>query len=55
MEKYDFDKVIDRRITDALKIEVLQARYRETDLLLLWVADMGFETSPVITDALHRR
>ena len=55
MGKYDFDKVIDRRGTDALKLEVLQERYGATDLLPLWVADMDFETPAFITDALRRR
>lgn len=55
MEEYDFDKVIDRRGTDALKLEVLQERYGDADILPLWVADMDFETPPFITEALRRR
>lgn len=55
MEEYDFDKVIDRRGTDALKLEVLQERYGDADILPLWVADMDFETPPFITEALRQR
>ena len=55
MQTYDFDKIVDRRGTDALKYEVLQARYGSADLLPLWVADLDFETPAFITDALRRR
>jgi cystathionine beta-lyase len=53
--KYDFDKVISRRGTGALKLDVLQERYGDADLLPLWVADMDFETPQFITDALMER
>lgn len=52
---YDFDKIIDRRGTGALKLEVLGERYGNPDLLPLWVADMDFETPAFITEALRRR
>lgn len=55
MEKYNFDKVVDRRGTGALKLDVLQERYGRGDLLPLWVADMDFETPHFITDALRKR
>lgn len=55
MVRYDFDKVVDRRGTGALKLEVLKERYGRSDLLPLWVADMDFETPPFITDALKKR
>lgn len=55
MDKYDFDKVIDRRGTGALKLDVLQERYGRSDLLPLWVADMDFETPHFITEAMMRR
>ena len=53
--KYDFDKIIDRRGTGALKLDVLEERYGRPDLLPLWVADMDFETPAFITDALKAR
>lgn len=55
MKFYDFDKVIDRHGTGALKYEVLAERYGRADLLPLWVADMDFETPEFITEALRRR
>lgn len=55
MVRYDFDKVVDRRGTGALKLEVLKERYGRSDLLPLWVADMDFKTPPFITDALKKR
>lgn len=55
MVKYNFDKVVDRRGTGALKLDVLQERYGRSDLLPLWVADMDFETPSFITDALKKR
>ncbi len=53
--KYDFDKVINREGTGALKLEVLEKRYGRKDLLPLWVADMDFETPQFIADALKER
>lgn len=55
MGKYDFDKVIDRRGTNALKLEVLKDRYGRSDLIPLWVADMDFETPGFITEAIRKR
>lgn len=53
--KYDFDRIIDRSGTNALKYSVLKERYGRDDLLPLWVADMDFETPDFITDALRNR
>lgn len=55
MIKYDFDKIVDRHGTGALKLDVLQERYGRSDLLPLWVADMDFETPHFITNALKKR
>mgnify|MGYP002616081762 CR=1 FL=1 len=55
MGTYDFDKIIERRGTGALKTNVLEGRYGNADLLPLWVADMDFETPQFITDALRER
>ena len=52
---YDFDKIIDRSGTDALKTDALAERYGRPDLLPMWVADMDFETPRFITDALRKR
>lgn len=55
MGKYDFDKVIERRGTGAIKTDVLQERYGDTNLTPLWVADMDFETPSFVTEALRQR
>ena len=55
MKKYDFDKIINRRGTNALKVDALQERYGNSELLPLWVADMDFETPSFITEALRQR
>ncbi|MDO5608071.1 MAG: PatB family C-S lyase [Capnocytophaga sp.] len=53
--KYDFDEIIDRNGTDALKWEALQPRWGRADLLPMWVADMDFRTPPFIVEALRER
>lgn len=55
MNDYDFDRIVDRRGTGALKTDTLQERYGRGDLLPLWVADMDFETPQFITEALRQR
>lgn len=52
---YNFDKIVERRGTGALKYEALGPRYGNPDLLPLWVADMDFETPQFITEALRKR
>ena len=51
----DFNQIVNREHTGALKLEVLRERYGRSDLLPLWVADMDFATPPFITEALRRR
>ncbi len=55
MSIYNFDKIIDRRGTNAIKIDALKERFGQSDLIPLWVADMDFETPQFITDALKER
>ncbi len=47
----DFDAVIERRNTDSVKWD----RYRDRDILPLWVADMDFASPPVVIRALQDR
>lgn len=51
----DFDKIIDRRNTRCLKYDFAKRRGMPEDVLSLWVADMDFETSSYIEDALIER
>ncbi len=53
--KYDFDEIIDRQGSDALKVEALLPRWKRSDLLPLWVADMDFRTPEFITEAIVER
>lgn len=55
MAHYDFDKIIERRGTGALKTDALTERYGKAELLPLWVADMDFETPDFIVEALKKR
>ncbi|MGL5273747.1 MAG: MalY/PatB family protein [Phocaeicola sp.] len=55
MEIYNFDKIIRREGTDALKVDGLEERYGSANLIPLWVADMDFETPSFIMDALKKR
>lgn len=55
MQRYDFDKVIDRRGSGCFKYDALKPLYGREDLLSLWVADMDFEVAPCIKKALSDR
>lgn len=55
MEKYDFDKVIERHGTRCIKFDAAKQRGRDEDVLSYWVADMDFETAPAIKEAIIRR
>ena len=48
---YDFDREIDRRDTLSVKWN----RYRERDVLPMWVADTDFAVLPEIQQALVQR
>ena len=54
-KKYNFNEIIDRQGTGALKIDTLTERYGRDDLIGLWVADMDFKTGDFITDAIIKR
>lgn len=49
--KIDFSKLIDRKSTGSLKWE----KYKDRDILPMWVADMDFESAPAIREALIER
>ena len=51
----DFDRIINRKNTDCLKYDFAVKRGMPSDVLPLWVADMDFETSSYIEDALVER
>lgn len=52
-EKFDFDKVVDRKNTKCLKYDFAVERGKREDALPLWVADMDFPTCPAVISALR--
>ena len=52
---YDFDRLIERKGSGAIKSDALGKVFGKDDLIPLWVADMDFETPHFITDALRER
>lgn len=50
--KFDFDKVVERKGTNSLKYDFARERGKAEDILPLWVADMDFQTAPVILERL---
>ena len=55
MNKYDFDTVIDRRGTSAIKYEWLDGVFGRHDVSPLWIADLDFAVCPDIVNGLRRR
>ena len=51
MMAFNFDQWIDRHHSDSLKWR----KYRDRDVLPLWVADTDFRSPPAVIDALHQR
>jgi cystathionine beta-lyase len=49
--EFDFDEVIDRRNTAAVKWD----KYAGRDVIPMWVADMDYRSAPAIVEALERR
>lgn len=47
----DFDEIIDRRSTGSLKWD----RYKDADIIPMWVADMDFQAPEPVRNALQKR
>lgn len=52
---YDFDEMVPRRGSGAIKWDARPPFGTDTDYIPLWVADMDFKAAPFILDALRRR
>lgn len=52
---YNFDEIIDRKGTNAIKLERCNALFGTEDVLPLWVADMDFRTPDFILNAIQER
>ena len=55
MKRYNFDEVIERRGTDCVKYDLLDAYFGKADALPLWVADTDFRVPDFIMNALRER
>lgn len=53
--KYNFDEIIDRRGSGALKTDILKDKFGRDDLISLWIADMDFQTPDFILNAIYER
>ena len=53
--KYNFDELIDRRNTNAVKIDEMKDIWDRNDLIPMWVADMDFATPDFVVDAVKKR
>lgn len=53
--KYDFDTLIDRTGSSAVKTDGMKEIWGRTDLIPMWVADMDFATPDFIRKAVIRR
>ncbi len=53
--KYNFDDVIDRQNTGAIKVDRSKALFGSENVIPLWVADMDFATPPFILEAVEKR
>ena len=51
MKNFGFDTPVKRHNTASLKWD----RFRDRDVIPLWVADMDFKSPPAVIDALHQR
>ena len=52
---YDFDRTFDRHNTEVIKWDRLEKDFGRKDLIPFGIADMDFETSSYIEDALVER
>ena len=52
---YNFDEIIDRRNTGAVKVDACKRVFGTSDVIPLWVADMDFRTPDFILDAIVER
>lgn len=52
---YNFDELIDRKNTNAVKLDRCKALFGTDDLIPMWVADMDFRTPDFILDAIRKR
>lgn len=52
---YNFDRIIDRRGTNAYKLDLRQKYFGTEDVVPLWVADMDFAAPPEVQQEIQQR
>ncbi len=52
---YDFDKIINRKGTNAYKLDLREKYFGSDDLIPLWVADMDFAAPPEVQKEIQKR
>ncbi|MBA3027573.1 MAG: putative C-S lyase [Desulfobacteraceae bacterium] len=52
---YDFDTVVNRKNTGSAKWDLVAARFKDQDVIPMWVADMDFPTAPSVINALKNK
>lgn len=55
MIKYNFDEVVNRRNSNAAKVDETYTKFGREGLIPMWIADMDYKTAQPIIDALSRR
>ena len=55
MKQYEFDKIVDRSGSGAIKVDAVKKVFGKDGLTPMWVADMDFETPEFIVDAMKQR
>ncbi|NDW09199.1 MalY/PatB family protein [Dysgonomonas sp. 520] len=55
MNSFNFNEIIDRKGTNAIKTDALKERFGRDDLIPMWVADMDFASPPTVTQAIIER
>ncbi len=53
--KYNFDEIVDREHTNAIKYDYRKRLFGKSDVIPFWVADMDFKTPDFIIEALKNR
>lgn len=54
-EKFSFDEIVERKNTDAIKIEGLKLFWNNENLIPMWVADMDFRTPDFILNSIKEK
>jgi len=52
---HNFDEIINRENTDAIKLEKCKLLFGTENVLPLWVADMDFRTPDFVLNAIQKR